>query len=149
MTDIQIKTKNTPIADRRISLVTTEKYNSACAEIEELQKNLDEANQIIAKRDHEVEMAKLAIETLRNDVGRYEGMLEASIDIHNGNLTLDELYEEIRLTVNKWSTQKAFAKKMGISPSYLCDILAKKRIPGEKVLKFFKLKAVTIFVEQK
>lgn len=40
------------------------------------------------------------------------------------------------------SGQKAAAKRLGISPQYLNDIIRKRREPGDKVLKALKLKKV-------
>lgn len=62
-----------------------------------------------------------------------------------GFTTLANVYEELRCLANDMSTHKALADKMGISPQYLHDILAGKRLPGKKVLAFLKLEPVLVY----
>jgi len=60
-------------------------------------------------------------------------------------LTLDEAREDLRLMADDMSTHAALAKKIGISPQYLHDILAGRREPGPKVLAFLKIKKVVLY----
>jgi hypothetical protein len=60
-----------------------------------------------------------------------------------------DVREELRLLADSMSTHAALAKKMGISPAYLCDVLDGRRNPGPKILKFLKLKKVVCYGEAK
>lgn len=64
---------------------------------------------------------------------------------------LDEqdVVEELRLMADSMSTHAALALKIGITPQYLADILQKRRAPGPKVLRFLKLRAMRVYVEDK
>ena len=53
--------------------------------------------------------------------------------------TKKEVIELIRERIKCTGTQAAFAKKVGITPAYLCDILQQKRSIGIKVLKYLGL----------
>lgn len=53
--------------------------------------------------------------------------------------TKKEVIELIKGRIKLVGTQAAFAKKVGITPSYLCDILQEKRSIGIKVLKYLNL----------
>ena len=57
-------------------------------------------------------------------------------------ITLEEVRDDLRFMANDMSTHAALAKKIGISPAYLCDILEGRRNPGPKVLRFMKLKKI-------
>jgi transcriptional regulator with XRE-family HTH domain len=54
-------------------------------------------------------------------------------------MTDEQVLELIRWTQGDRSLRE-FAKEIGVSAAYLSDILRGNRSPGEKVLKFFKLK---------
>lgn len=62
-----------------------------------------------------------------------------------GFVTLANVYEELQCLANDISTHKALAEKIGISPQYLHDILARKRLPGKKVLAFLKLEPALVY----
>ena len=53
--------------------------------------------------------------------------------------TKKEVIELIRERIKVCGTQAAFAKKVGITPAYLCEILQAKRSIGIKVLKYLGL----------
>lgn len=53
--------------------------------------------------------------------------------------TKKEVIELIRGRIKDCGTQAAFAKKVGITPAYLCEILQEKRSIGIKVLKYLGL----------
>lgn len=67
----------------------------------------------------------------------------------SGYLALEDVREEIRLLADSMSTHKALADKIGISPQYLHDILAGKRLPGKAVLEFLKLQSMTVYIERR
>ena len=54
----------------------------------------------------------------------------------------DRLREMLEIGVQVDGSQKAFAKRMGISEQYLSDVLKGRREPGAKVLKYFGLERV-------
>lgn len=45
-----------------------------------------------------------------------------------------ELIAHLAAEIKRFGTQKAFALEIGVSESYICDILNYRREPGEKVL---------------
>lgn len=47
--------------------------------------------------------------------------------------------------VADWGTQKMVAKRIGISPAYLSDVLLGRREPGPKIAAYFELEAVTVY----
>ena len=49
-------------------------------------------------------------------------------------MTLDSFREMLRRLVKEAGSQRALAKKYGISPMFLCDVLKERRDPGEKFL---------------
>lgn len=53
--------------------------------------------------------------------------------------TKKEVIELIRERIKCTGTQAAFAKKVGITPAYLCEMLQQKRSIGIKVLKYLGL----------
>jgi Helix-turn-helix len=54
----------------------------------------------------------------------------------------DRLREMIKIGVRVNGSQKAFAKRVGISEQYLSDILKGRREPGVKLLDYFGLERV-------
>lgn len=46
------------------------------------------------------------------------------------------------------TSQKSVAEKLDISPQYLHDIINYRRSPGKKVLNYFGLKRMIIYVEK-
>jgi hypothetical protein len=98
------------------------------------------------------------IERLQYEVeDRHGGMnmseAEIAIGAHEFEMSLhqyisrDAIVEELRLLVSSMSTQAALAKRIGITPAYLSDILAGRRHPGPVVCKFLKIKAVVVYVD--
>jgi hypothetical protein len=49
-------------------------------------------------------------------------------------MTLDSFRQMLLRLVKEAGSQRALAKKYGISPMFLCDILKGRRDPGEKFL---------------
>ena len=47
--------------------------------------------------------------------------------------------------VADWGSQRAVAKRIGISEAYLSDVLCARREPGPKVAEYFDLEAVTLY----
>jgi len=78
---------------------------------------------------------------MKKDLIDYEIKLGIS-----GYLTEADIVEELRLLADSMSTHKALAEKIGISEAYLCDILNRRRSPGESVCRFLKVKPVTIYM---
>jgi len=54
----------------------------------------------------------------------------------------NEIIERIEKLVAEAGSQKALADKWGISPQYLCDVLAGRRDPGNSIVKHLGLKRV-------
>ena len=63
-------------------------------------------------------------------------------------LSKEDLVEELRLLAESMSTHSVLAAKMGIKESCLSDILAKRRDPSAKVLKFLKVEKVVMYKEE-
>lgn len=61
-------------------------------------------------------------------------------------LTQEEFLGLIRDDVEKTGTQKAVAAAMSVSESYLSDVLTGRRDAGDKILRHYKLRAVTNYV---
>jgi hypothetical protein len=51
----------------------------------------------------------------------------------------------IRDEIANWGTQKMVAKRIGISPTFLSDVLLLRRDPGPKVAEYFDLEPVTLY----
>lgn len=58
----------------------------------------------------------------------------------SSSMSLDAVIAIVRQKIEEVGTQKAFAEKIGISLSYLNDVLRKRREPGEKILSALGLK---------
>lgn len=54
---------------------------------------------------------------------------------------------DLRELVNRMSSQKALAEKIGISEQYLTDILKERRKPGPKVIQFLGYEYVEAYKE--
>ena len=76
------------------------------------------------------------------------GAHEFEMSLHR-YISQDAIVEELRLLANCMSTQAALAKRIGITPAYLSDVLTGRRNPGPKVCRFLKVKPVTVYVEDK
>ena len=63
--------------------------------------------------------------------------------------TQDSLIELLlKKQLQELGSQKALAKKLGISPQYLNDILNCRREPGKKILSQLGLKKTTLYVKE-
>jgi hypothetical protein len=81
-------------------------------------------------------------------------MITSDIDfeiklVAQGFISRKDIVEDLRLLADSMSTHKALAKKIGISPQFLCDILAGKRLPGKKVCNFLKVEPILVYREIK
>ena len=54
--------------------------------------------------------------------------------VKGGFATSAALTERIRVEIAHAGSQDAAAKRLGISPQYLCDVLRGRREPGKKLL---------------
>lgn len=61
-------------------------------------------------------------------------------------LTEEEFLSLIRDDVQAEGSQKALAKKMGVSAAYLSDVLGGRRSAGDKILRRYRLRVVTNYV---
>jgi DNA-binding transcriptional regulator YdaS (Cro superfamily) len=57
-------------------------------------------------------------------------------------MTLQDLLNELGEIIAQFPSQKTAAKKLGVSPQYLNDVVQKRREPGPKLLKAMKLRRV-------
>ena len=48
--------------------------------------------------------------------------------------TLDEVLRWLAEEIDDAGGQKAWAERNGVSPQYVCDVLAKRRMPGASIL---------------
>lgn len=62
-------------------------------------------------------------------------------------LTEQEVMDRLRAAVAAAGSQKAYADSIGVSQSYLSDVLVGNRAPGEKILTALGLEAVTMYRE--
>ena len=54
-------------------------------------------------------------------------------------MTLDQILKRLRSLVTIAGSQAALAKTMGVTPSYLSDVLQGRRAPGPAILKYLGL----------
>lgn len=64
-------------------------------------------------------------------------------------MTPNDVVSTLKAMVDAEGTQSAVAKKLGISPMYLSDLIRKRREPGEKVLKSLGLVRVIVYAERR
>ena len=57
----------------------------------------------------------------------------------------DIVFERLRLKIKEAGTIKAFADGAGISAQYVSDVLAKRRKPGQKIVKAAGLQTVVSY----
>jgi hypothetical protein len=50
-------------------------------------------------------------------------------------MTLDSVIKLLRRRCTDAGSQLAAARELEVSPAYLCDVLARRREPGEKILR--------------
>lgn len=62
-----------------------------------------------------------------------------------GFATPDALLERVRVEVAYHGSQDAAAKQLGVSPQYLCDVLRKRREPGQKLLDALGYRRVVVY----
>lgn len=60
-------------------------------------------------------------------------------------MTPDGLREMLRSLVTYEGGQQQLANRLGVSPQYLCDVLAGRREPGNKLLSGLGCKRVVIY----
>lgn len=60
-------------------------------------------------------------------------------------MTPDGLREMLRSLVSYEGGQQRLAKRLGISPQYLCDVLAARREPGNRLLKGLGCRRVVVY----
>jgi predicted transcriptional regulator len=60
-------------------------------------------------------------------------------------MTPEGLREMLRSLVTYEGGQSQLAKRLGVSPAYLCDVLASRREPGSKILKGLGCRRVVIY----
>lgn len=63
--------------------------------------------------------------------------------------TAAHVRSDLRDMVNAAGSQAAWAKKHGISPAYVNDVLKRNRAPGALILKAMKLTKVTVYIAEK
>lgn len=59
--------------------------------------------------------------------------------------TREALVERLKMEVKRVDGQDVLARRLGISPQYLCDVLKFRREPGDKLLKAFGYRRVVIY----
>lgn len=64
-------------------------------------------------------------------------------------LTEQDVMDRLRAAVTAAGSQKAYAEQIGVSQSYLSDVLIGNRAPGEKILTALDLEAVVMYQEKK
>lgn len=63
-------------------------------------------------------------------------------------LTEQEVMARLRAAVAAAGSQKAYAEQIGVSQTYLSDVLTGNRAPGEKILTSLGLEAVAMYREK-
>lgn len=63
-------------------------------------------------------------------------------------LTERDVLDRLRAAVVAAGSQKAYADYIGVSQTYLSDVLTGNRAPGEKILTALNLKAVIMYQEK-
>ena len=60
-------------------------------------------------------------------------------------MTTDEVIARLKGSIARERTQRAWADKHGISPSYVSDVLKRRRDPGAMILTALGLESFTIY----
>lgn len=60
-------------------------------------------------------------------------------------LTEQEVMDRLRAAVAAAGSQRAYAEQIGVSQTYLSDVLTGNRTPGEKILTALGLEAVMMY----
>ena len=63
--------------------------------------------------------------------------------------TVEDVRDKLRDQVAHLGSQVMWAKRHGVSPAYVNDVLKRNRAPGERILKAMKLKKVTVYMSEK
>lgn len=63
-------------------------------------------------------------------------------------LTERDVLDRLRAAVAVAGSQKAYAERIGVSQTYLSDVLTGNRAPGEKILTALGLEAVMMYQEK-
>jgi transcriptional regulator with XRE-family HTH domain len=58
---------------------------------------------------------------------------------------IEPVLDALREIVKREGTMRAAAKAMGVSLSYVSDVLAGKRLPGQKILAALRLRKIVTF----
>lgn len=59
--------------------------------------------------------------------------------------TLDQVLERLRKACLREGSQRNWALKAGVSDAYVCDVLLRRRLPGDAILEPLGLHAETIY----
>lgn len=60
-------------------------------------------------------------------------------------MTLDDVLDRLRSEISAKGSATAWAAQAGCSPSYVSDVLAKKREPGPLILQQLGLESITVY----
>lgn len=63
-------------------------------------------------------------------------------------LTEQDVLDRLRAAVQAAGSQRAYAEQIGVSQTYLSDVLTGNRAPGEKILNALSLEAVVMYREK-
>lgn len=63
-------------------------------------------------------------------------------------LTEQNVIDRLRAAVAAAGSQKAYAERIGVSQTYLSDVLTGNRSPGEKILAALSLEAIILYQEK-
>lgn len=63
-------------------------------------------------------------------------------------LTEQDVMERLRVAVAAAGSQKAYAERIGVSQTYLSDVLIGNRTPGQKILDALGLEALLMYREK-
>lgn len=80
---------------------------------------------------------KIPLDSQPADIAEYQTM-------RGNQLTVEQVLELLRKRQGN-RTQREFAKELGITGQYLCDLYLRRRDPGEAVLKNFGIVRRTIY----
>jgi DNA-binding transcriptional regulator YdaS (Cro superfamily) len=64
-------------------------------------------------------------------------------------LTEQDFIDRLRAAIVAAGSQKAYAEHIGVSESYLSDVLRGNRAPGEKIVTALNLEVITMYREKR
>lgn len=67
------------------------------------------------------------------------------VHMPNRRMTEDDLLNRLIGMVGEFGTQEQLAAHLGITPQYLCDVLKRRRAPGDSILTALGLERVTLY----